>query len=191
MALIDKLTAIADTIRAKTGKTDGLTLDQMPTEIEGIQSGGGGETMRNMVSEVLSLVPVFDDTWTTVKFTLASNQSGTGFTVPNPLGKEPGQIFVLKTDIDYTIGTHVIGGYNIGNITDDNYNNRTIRVTDDANMAGSIKLPTSLLRCIMVTNWNLQSTAWGKSTADEIRIRSGGGAGTTLWVAGEYILAVK
>ena len=41
MALTDKLTAIADAIRGKTGKTDGLTLDQMPAEIEGIQGGGG------------------------------------------------------------------------------------------------------------------------------------------------------
>jgi hypothetical protein len=42
MALIDKLTAIADAIRGKTGKTDGLTLDQMATEIAGIEAGGGG-----------------------------------------------------------------------------------------------------------------------------------------------------
>ena len=32
---------IADAIRGKTGKTDGLTLDQMPGEIAGIQAGGG------------------------------------------------------------------------------------------------------------------------------------------------------
>lgn len=42
MALTDKLTAIADAIRGKTGKTGGLTLDQMATEIAGIQGGGGG-----------------------------------------------------------------------------------------------------------------------------------------------------
>lgn len=41
MALTDKLTAIADAIRGKTGKTDALTLDQMPGEIAGIQTGGG------------------------------------------------------------------------------------------------------------------------------------------------------
>ena len=33
MALTDKLTAIADAIRAKSGKSDTLTLDEMPTEI--------------------------------------------------------------------------------------------------------------------------------------------------------------
>lgn len=43
MALTDKLTAIADAIRGKTGKTDGLTLDQMVTEIAGITAGGGIE----------------------------------------------------------------------------------------------------------------------------------------------------
>ena len=43
MALTDKLTAIADAIRGKTGKTDSLTLDAMPGEIEGIETGGGGE----------------------------------------------------------------------------------------------------------------------------------------------------
>lgn len=41
MALTDKLTAIADAIRAKTGKTESLTLDQMPTEISSITTGGG------------------------------------------------------------------------------------------------------------------------------------------------------
>lgn len=41
MALTDKLTAIADAIRAKAGTTDGLTLDGMVTAIEGIETGGG------------------------------------------------------------------------------------------------------------------------------------------------------
>ena len=36
MALIDKLNAIGDAIRAKTGKAGKLTLDQMPTEIASI-----------------------------------------------------------------------------------------------------------------------------------------------------------
>lgn len=41
MALIDKLSAIGDAIREKTGKDDLLTLDQMPTEIQAIETGGG------------------------------------------------------------------------------------------------------------------------------------------------------
>lgn len=42
MALIDKLTAIADAIRGKTGGTALLTLDDMAAAIAGIPSGGGG-----------------------------------------------------------------------------------------------------------------------------------------------------
>lgn len=42
MALTDKLVAIADAIRGKTGGAEPLTLDQMATEIAGIQAGGGG-----------------------------------------------------------------------------------------------------------------------------------------------------
>lgn len=41
MALIDKLTHIADEIRVKTGGTDTLTLDGMAAAIAGIQTGGG------------------------------------------------------------------------------------------------------------------------------------------------------
>lgn len=40
MAFTDKLTAIANAIRSKTGKTETMTLDQMPMEIESISSGG-------------------------------------------------------------------------------------------------------------------------------------------------------
>lgn len=42
MALIDKLSAIADAIRGKTGGTDPLTLDAMAEAIAAIETGGGG-----------------------------------------------------------------------------------------------------------------------------------------------------
>jgi hypothetical protein len=42
MALIEKLSAIGNAIREKTGKADKLSLDQMPVEIASIVSGGGG-----------------------------------------------------------------------------------------------------------------------------------------------------
>lgn len=41
MALTDKLSAIGDAIREKTGTTDLLKLDEMPTAIAGIEVGGG------------------------------------------------------------------------------------------------------------------------------------------------------
>ena len=42
MALIDKLNAIGDAIRGKTGKSAKLTLDQMPSEIASISGSGTG-----------------------------------------------------------------------------------------------------------------------------------------------------
>lgn len=46
-ALDTALTDIADSIRAKTGKTEPLTLEQMPSEIEGISGGGSSEVNEN------------------------------------------------------------------------------------------------------------------------------------------------
>jgi hypothetical protein len=54
MALIEKLNAIGDAIREKTGKTDKLTLDQMPTEIASIETGGG-TTPADPIIEALSV----------------------------------------------------------------------------------------------------------------------------------------
>lgn len=42
MALTDKLTAIADALRAKTGGTAQLTLDQIASGISGLDTSGGG-----------------------------------------------------------------------------------------------------------------------------------------------------
>jgi hypothetical protein len=53
MALIDKLNAIGDAIREKTGKTDKLTLDEMPNEIASIVSGG--TTPANPIIESLKI----------------------------------------------------------------------------------------------------------------------------------------
>lgn len=43
MALIDKLNNIGDAIRAKTGTSDKMTLDEMAAAIEGISVGGGDD----------------------------------------------------------------------------------------------------------------------------------------------------
>lgn len=59
MALTDKLTAIADAIRTKTGSTSALTLDQMATEINGI--GVGGEDPFDPVSPFTYTVGSIED----------------------------------------------------------------------------------------------------------------------------------
>jgi hypothetical protein len=48
MALTDKLTAIADAIRGKTGKTEAMTLEGMATEIAGMETGGGGYSLEEL-----------------------------------------------------------------------------------------------------------------------------------------------
>lgn len=45
MALTDKLIAIANAIRTKSGKTNSMTLDEMPSEIEALSIGKGTETL--------------------------------------------------------------------------------------------------------------------------------------------------
>lgn len=42
MSIMSDLQSVANAIRSKTGKTNTMTLSEMPSEIEGI-SGGGGE----------------------------------------------------------------------------------------------------------------------------------------------------
>ena len=54
MALTDKLTAIANAIRAKTGGSDLLTLDEIPQEIASIETGGGGGTSEEIDDIVLT-----------------------------------------------------------------------------------------------------------------------------------------
>lgn len=51
MALTDKLTAIADAIRAKGGTTDQLTLTGMVDAINAIQTGGGGTGLAYDIGE--------------------------------------------------------------------------------------------------------------------------------------------
>ncbi len=88
MALIDKLKAIADAVREKTGGTDALTLEQMVTEIEGIEAGGGlaydmGEFVLdadgngwNEIPHNLGVVPDFILVWTD-EFAGTTNSYGT------------------------------------------------------------------------------------------------------------------
>lgn len=55
MALTNKLTAIADAIREKTGTTEPMTLDSMATAISGITGGGGGELSDYIPESALTL----------------------------------------------------------------------------------------------------------------------------------------
>ena len=105
MALTNKLTAIADAIRGKTGKSEEMTLDQMAIEIAGISGGGGGGLAYDMGEFVLdSDIHHLDTT------------SGDG--IPHELGETPDFILVwtddfadLSSDNVNPYGTTVSCGY--------------------------------------------------------------------------------
>ena len=77
MALTDKLVAIADAIRGKTGKTEEMTLEQMATAIAGIETGGGGGLAYDMGEFVLDADVQVSDAG-----------------VPHSLGDTPGFVLV-------------------------------------------------------------------------------------------------
>lgn len=54
MSVNGKMTAIADAIRAKTGGTSALTLDQMAVEISGIETGGNSELEKQLIEGTVS-----------------------------------------------------------------------------------------------------------------------------------------
>ena len=105
MALTNKLTAIADAIRGKTGKSEEMTLDQMAIEIAGISGGGGGGLAYDMGEFVL-------DSDTHYLYT----SKGDG--IPHELGETPDFILVwtddfadLSADNLNPYGAHVNIGY--------------------------------------------------------------------------------
>ena len=75
MALIEKLTNIADAIRSKTGKGDPMTLEQMAEEIDGIEVGGDDEKYIAFLNDELANFDVTEEA-TTVKEHLFYNSKG-------------------------------------------------------------------------------------------------------------------
>ena len=54
MAIEDKITAIANSIRSKTGETDLLTLDEMPAKINNISGGSGSNDFDKYIEGTLT-----------------------------------------------------------------------------------------------------------------------------------------
>lgn len=136
---------------------------------------------------VMNWVPNFDSTWTVSEFTLVSDATAP-FKVPNPIATVPTAYIALRKDFDYsklnvsTAYHEVFGGYNIGNITDDNNYNRLIWIRNEADIR--------LIYTIAVSNWSAVNSSSGVSDAEYIRFRAGGGQ-NVQWLAGTYLLAVK
>lgn len=104
MALIDKLTAIADAIRGKTGKTEEMTLEQMVMEIAGIETGGGGSFGENTtVPNFLNLFYALEKgTGVTGEFTVPSFLPNTETLIFDSGLEEIHGIFYVDADYAYT-----------------------------------------------------------------------------------------
>lgn len=143
---------------------------------------------------VMNWTPNFDSTWTVTEFTLVSDAKAP-FEVPNPIAKVPTAYIALKKDFDYSVfntsgyANRVFGGYNIGNTTEDNANNRLIHVSQNPDIAVT-PIDSQLLYIFGTSTREAVTSDSGVSDAEYIRFRSGGNH-NTLWLAGTYLLAVK
>lgn len=140
---------------------------------------------------VMNWVPNFDSTWTVTEFTLVSDATAP-FEVPNPIAKVPTAYIALQKDFDYSVlnggaNVRVFGGYNIGNTTADNMNNRLIHIN---NQSGTAPVTPALVYGFGISTKQATDSSSGASDAEYIRFRSGGAPKTT-WRAGTYLLAVK
>ena len=150
---------------------------------------------------VMNWTPNFDSTWTVTEFTLVSDATAP-FEVPNPIAKVPTAYIALRKDFDYsklnvsTAYNMVVGGYNIGNTTEDNnYNRLTIIGNQNANTGvkpgGVIPTDVQLVYAFIISDRRAILPSSGTSDAEYIRFRSGNTQGVDLWPAGTYLLAVK
>ena len=144
---------------------------------------------------VMNWVPNFDSTWTVTEFTLVSDATAP-FEVPNPIAKVPTAYIALKKGFDYSklntssIYNMTVGGYNIGNITERNMYNRTIRIRnlDTANQV--IPTDIQLVYGFVISESPATDSSSGASDAEYIRFRSENHF-YHIWHAGTYLLAVK
>lgn len=106
MALTDKLSAIGSAIREKTGGTELLTLDAMPTAIQSIQAGGGELKYIQMVKS----------------FSMPKNRSGTQTITNTNLPTNYTFVMVMNGAITrYNVSTGIVervqGGGDINDIS--------------------------------------------------------------------------
>ena len=144
---------------------------------------------------VMNWVPNFDSTWTVTEFTLVSDAT-THFEVPNPIAKVPTAYVAIKKGFDYSklnvssIYKMTVGAYNIGNTTENNMYNRTIRISN-LNMNDAV-LPTDvqLFYRFDVSNRAAVTSSSGVADAEYIRFDAAS-HNYHRWRAGTYLLAVK
>lgn len=124
MALTDKLTAIADAIRAKGGTSDTLTLAEMPQAIAALPSGGTEEDttefsqQNSKVTEYMAAAEVYTDA-DFASVTVANNYNdSTQTTWERPNGTaltaaEAGTVYIMDEDTGNGWSNTVAAGENV------------------------------------------------------------------------------
>lgn len=142
MALTDKLSAIGDAIRIKTGKTDLIPLDQMPTEIESVWDAGYKEAYNAMKLAVDMSDVTYRFNEKVTSYPSNWYRMNLNFTDANGVAYNQISTFTssVKINIRYTtVSGSYIAAYNAANSpmwADEAY--RTIHITDGA-MTGDVK----------------------------------------------------
>ena len=141
MALIDKLSAIGDAIREKTGKTDLFTLEQMPVEIAGIEGSGGGGSGESATVFKLGGTPVIgtpDETVEKIYFNTALSVDEVVATLSKltyaDLGGMPAIFVAIPLSFDKMVTIiNIDNGYAIGEFA-----SRTIFFSSSADVGTSL-----------------------------------------------------
>ena len=107
-----EMTAIADAIRLKDGTQTTMTVDQMPTRIQNIPSGGGTDYMEQRVQGTLSSY-VIPNTCTKITYGAFAYQPITSITIPSSVTRIEYNAFYYASLTSITIPDSVtyLGGY--------------------------------------------------------------------------------
>lgn len=146
MALIEKLNAIGDAIRAKTGGKAKLSLTDMATAIAGIQAGGGGGS---------TIIGTFTPT-------SADNASGKSIQVT--VSKFPRCVCVFDTNISTAVDRYAIQFLTIWNPADSMANNQNVWVSSRYKSSTSSGTTFTQAGAYAATAWNSSYTATNASS---------------------------
>ena len=132
----EKLTALADAVREKTGETSPLSLDAMTALVKAIEIGGDGG-------------PALPEGWDTGEFTFAEdtmgNETDEGIFIAHKLKKIPNFVFIWLNEpiamgrnqwraiVKYNLGEDV--DEETGEVTPSNFNAVGMRMTNYDNSA--------------------------------------------------------
>ena len=154
MALTDKLTAVANAIRVKTGKTEKMTFEQMTEEIYGISGSSGNSDIGKLVDGSITTVDITNGATKIREYAFYNCTSLTSVTIPNSVTRISDYAFHNCTSLaSVTIPNSVtrIGGsafYNCTSLTSVTIPNSVTSISNSAfsncSSLTSVTIPNSV-----------------------------------------------